>query len=130
MFIRKKKNKSGSFSIQIIDKSSGEGKILKVFGCGKSDQEVRELMQKAYELLPYFNKQSQIDFPYSDDVVFLKQLREGVKKIFVVGPELILGKIFDEIGYHAIPQSLFRHLIITIPHMRIRVNLKQSKINK
>ncbi len=26
---------------------------------------------------------------------------------------MILGKIFDEVGYNKIPQSLFRHLVVT-----------------
>ena len=70
-------------------------------------------MQQAYELLPELTRQSRIDFPFSEDVVFLKQLQEGLRKIVVIGPELILGKIFDEVGYNQIPQSLFRHLVLT-----------------
>ena len=113
MFIRKKKNKSGSISIQIIDKSSGKFKILKIIGCANDEHEQKELLQQAYELLPSLNRQNRIEFTYTEDELFLKQLQQGIKKIFVVGPELILGKIFDEIGYHQIPQSLFRHLVLT-----------------
>lgn len=113
MFIRKKKNKSGSISIQIIDKSSGKFKVVQIIGCAKDEHQQKELMQQAYELLPAFNKQSQIEFVDAEDELFLKQLQQGVKKIFVVGPELILGKIFDEIGYQQIPQTLFRHLVLT-----------------
>jgi transposase len=113
VFIRKKKNKSGSISIQIIDKSSGKFKIIKIIGCASDELEQKELLQQAYELLPSLNRQSQIAFTYTEDELFLKQLQQGLKKIFVVGPELILGKIFDEIGYHQIPQSLFRHLVLT-----------------
>jgi transposase len=113
VFIRKKKNKTGSISIQIIDKSSGKYEVVKTVGCAKSDEEEKDLMQQCYDLLPAFTKQSRIDFSYSEDDVFLKQLQEGFKKIIVIGPELILGKIFDEVGYNKIPQSLFRHLVIT-----------------
>jgi len=113
VFIRKKKNKSGSISIQIIDKSSGKFKILKIIGCANDEHEQKELLQRAYELLPSLNRQNRIEFTYTEDELFLKQLQQGIKKIFVVGPELILGKIFEEIGYHQIPQSLFRHLVLT-----------------
>lgn len=113
MFIRKKKNKSGSISIQIIDKSSGKFKILKIIGSAHDKHQQKELLQQAYDLLPSLNKQNQIEFTYTEDELFLKQLQQGVKKIFVVGPELILGKIFNEIGYGQIPQSLFRHLVLT-----------------
>lgn len=113
MFIRKKKNKSGSVSIQIIDKSSGKFKILKIIGSAHDEHQQNELLQQAYQLLPSLNKQSQIEFTYTEDELFLRQLQQGIKKIFVIGPELILGKIFDEIGYNQIAQSLFRHLVLT-----------------
>jgi len=31
----------------------------------------------------------------------------------LIGPELVLGKLFDEIGFNAITEGLFRHLVIT-----------------
>lgn len=113
MFVRKKKNKSGTTSIQIIDKSSGKFKIIKVVGCAQNEQQQKDLFQQAYELLPTLTGQSRIDFTFSEDELFIKQLHQSLKKVFVIGPELILGKIFDEIGYHQIPESLFRHLVIT-----------------
>lgn len=113
MFIRKKKNKSGSVSIQIIDKSPGKYEVIKTVGCADNKQQEKDLIEQAYELLPTLTKQSSIDFTFSEDDVFLTQLRQGLKKIFVIGPELILGKLFDEVGYNQIPQELFRHLVIT-----------------
>jgi hypothetical protein len=34
-------------------------------------------------------------------------------QVRIVGPELILGKIYDGIGFLYIPEELFRHLVIT-----------------
>src|SRR5438876_2612316 len=113
MFVRKKRNKSGSVSIQIIDKSSGRYQVIKTVGCAENTQQENDLIQLAYELLPSLTKQSRIELSFSQDDIFLKQLQEGFKKIFVVGPELILGKIFDEVGYGKISNTLFRHLVIT-----------------
>ena len=112
MFIRKKKNKTGSTSVQVIDKSSGKYKVVKTVGCATSEQEEIELLQLAYELLPALTTQSRIDFTFSEDDIFIKQLQQGFKKIFVVGPELVIGKLFDEIGFNLIGDSLFRHLVI------------------
>lgn len=113
MFIRRKKNKSGSISIQIIDKSTGRFRIVKIIGCARSESQEQDLIQQAHEYLSSLTQQSQIDFAFSEDELFLKQLQQNLKKIVVIGPELILGKIFDEIGYNQIPNSLFRHLVIT-----------------
>ena len=98
MFIRKKKNKSGSISIQIIDKSSGRFNIIKVVGCASNEQQKEDLIHQANELLAILTRQSPIDFIFSEDELFLKQLQQGLKRVVVIGPELVLGKIFNEIG--------------------------------
>ena len=113
MFIRKKKNKGGSVTIQIIDKSSGKFKVVKAVGYSNNEQQLRDLIQRAHDLLPTLTRQSQIDFTFPEDEIFLKQLRESLRRVFVIGPELLLGKIFDEIGYNQIQGPLFRHLVIT-----------------
>jgi len=43
MFVRKKKNKSGTLSIQIISKTRGKYKVIKTVGCAKTKRE-EELM--------------------------------------------------------------------------------------
>ena len=37
----------------------------------------------------------------------------GIRELRLVGPELLLGKLFDEIGFNAIQDELFRHLVLT-----------------
>ncbi len=44
MFLRKKKNNSGSISLQIISKSSGKYKVVKTIGCRKNEQEIQKLI--------------------------------------------------------------------------------------
>ena len=51
MFIRKKKNNSGSISIQIISKNSGKYKVVETIGCSVSDYEIEQLFQQANERL-------------------------------------------------------------------------------
>jgi hypothetical protein len=36
-----------------------------------------------------------------------------IESLPLVGPELLLGKIFDENGFNLIEDELFRHLVIT-----------------
>jgi len=86
VFIRRKKNKSGSSSIQIIDKSSGKYLVVATLGCVKDEEQERLLIEQAYELFPALTKQGQFDFKFSEDDVFIQQLREGFRKIHVVGP--------------------------------------------
>jgi hypothetical protein len=43
MFLRKKKNKSGSTSVQIISKERGKYKVVKTIGSSNNEQEIQKL---------------------------------------------------------------------------------------
>ena len=43
----------------------------------------------------------------------MQQLRTNIQSIRIVGPELILGKLFDEIGFNQISEKLFRYLVLS-----------------
>lgn len=38
---------------------------------------------------------------------------EKIDAVRLLGPELLLGKIFDEIGFGQVPEQVFRHLVIS-----------------
>ncbi len=50
MFVRKKKNKSGAISVQIIDKSSGTYKVIKTIGSSSIVSEVDNLIELQKEI--------------------------------------------------------------------------------
>ncbi|MCB0649994.1 MAG: hypothetical protein KDC85_01815 [Saprospiraceae bacterium] len=58
MFIRKKKNKSGSQSVQIISKARGKYKVITTIGSGKTEQELQRLLYIAQEELERLTAQS------------------------------------------------------------------------
>lgn len=113
MFIRKKKNKSGNISVQLVDKSTGKNKVIRSIGSGSSEKEIEYLLDKAQEEIIEIKKQIKFDFDYDQDKKFLNNIENSFKSLSVAGPELILGKIFDDIGFNEIPEELFRHLIVT-----------------
>jgi hypothetical protein len=57
MFIRKKPNKSGSTSVQIILKERGRYRVLESVGVGHSEQEISALLLKARFLLKQHQRQ-------------------------------------------------------------------------
>lgn len=123
MFVRKKKNKSGSISIQIIQKTNGINKVVKTIGSSKDEQEIDRLFRQAQELIPrMFNQitifDSPINIPRADEL--------NNDDIRVVGPELIFGKVFDYIGFNRIPDQLFRDLVISrITHPGSKLKLAE-----
>ncbi len=113
MFVRKKRNKSGSFSIQIIDKSSGSYRVVKTVGFSKDPIKLEYLWRKAHYLIPELIGQSTLNLFCEEDNTIHNFFHESHLKVRVTGPEQILGKIFDKVGFDQIDDKLFRHLVIT-----------------
>jgi len=113
MFIRQKRNKSGSISVQIIDKSSGTYQVKKTIGSSKNLVRVNELVKEAELYIEIITGQGSFDFTLGDDQHFYHSVYDSIDKIKLVGPELVLGAIYDQIGFNAIEDELFRHLVIT-----------------
>ena len=113
MFIRKNRNRSGSYSIQIISKSGGRYKVIKTIGSARSNQEIEFLYQRARQELQRIEGTSSL-FVNRDDAMlesFISTLKNS--QVQVIGPELIFGRIYDAIGFNKVESDLFRHLVIT-----------------
>jgi len=114
MFVREKRNKSGSVSIQIIDKSRGDYRVVKTVGSSTDPEEINKLKQEAYRIIPALIGQTRIEFRSESTEGFIDKLKKvKTSQVQVIGPEKVFGKIFDEIGFDKIPSALFRHLVIT-----------------
>jgi transposase len=113
MFIRQKRNKSGSVSIQIISKFGGRYKVVESIGSGKNEQEISTLMLKARSVLKQLEGNLEL-FTDEEESHYEHILSSiGNDQIQVIGPELIYGRLFDKVGYNRITDKLFRHLVIT-----------------
>jgi transposase len=113
VFIRKNRNRSGSYSIQIVSKRGGRYKVIRTLGSGRSNQEIEFLYQRARQELQKIEGTSSL-FVNRDDALiesFVSTLKNS--QVQVIGPELIFGKIYDAIGFNQVKNSLFRHLVIT-----------------
>jgi transposase len=82
-------------------------------GSSKDEKVLTELTSLAKEEINKITGQQNLEFSYSEDEKFLLNLKEGIKKVYVNGPDLLLGKLFNEIGYDLIPNPLFKELVIT-----------------
>jgi len=113
MFIRKKRNKSGSTSIHIVRKEAGRQVHVLSIGTANSEKELIQLEHVALEKLSTLQLQNRIDFTYAEDEAFLQNLLSSIEHIEVSGVELILGKLFNAIGFNQIKEPLFRHLVLS-----------------
>jgi hypothetical protein len=113
MFIRQKQNKSGSISIQVIDKSSGKYKVLRTIGSSSDVYEIELLCIKAQKAISELTQQPKLSFNQLEELQYADTFINAIQTFNLVGPELLLVKLFDEIGFNKIEDDLFRHLVIT-----------------
>lgn len=111
MFIRENKNRSGSISVQVIEKRRGKNKV--VFSAGSSAQveeiellkiKVQEFIDKQEGNLPLFVER--------DDMViqaFVASLSNNSLRI--VGPQMVLGPIYDLV-FPNITHPHFKDLVL------------------
>lgn len=114
MFVRKKRNRSGSVSIQIIEKSDGY-KVIQTVGSSSEPDEIERLWQRGQHIVhrPPDGQRQLFSLATEADVTienFVGELSNA--HVHTIGPELIFGTLFDRLGFGAIPVGLFRHIVI------------------
>lgn len=111
MYVRKKPNKSGIISVQVIAKVNGKSKLIKTIGSSKDESIIEELVFKGNQYISTFGGQTTLDF--SDESSLIKSAFQHIDSHIEVGTELLLGKIFNEIGFNIIDDTLFRQLVLS-----------------
>jgi transposase len=113
MFVRKKPNSSGSFSIQVIQKQNGRYKVVKTIGSATTQQELEKLEHLAKQEIERLSGNPQKLFGFEGDVIIEQAFSIlDNASIRTLGPEIIFGKIYNYIGFNAINDEFFRHLVI------------------
>lgn len=106
-------NASGSISVQVVQKIGGRVKVLKSIGSSKNASELKKLYQLAHEEIRILQHCTDLPFHQNIEQQYVADFKSSIRQLQLVGPELLLGKLFDEIGFNAIADELFRHLVIT-----------------
>jgi transposase len=111
MFVRKKPNKSGIVSVQVIDKSSGKYKVRKTIGCSADPLQVDRLVVEAERWIKHYKGEIPIDF--EGRRIQVEYFLDHISELSTCGVGMLLGRIFDEIGFNQIDSPLFRPLVLT-----------------
>ena len=124
MFVRKEFNKSGLVSVQVIDKSSGKYKVAKTIG---SSSDPKQIDRYTIEGKQWIGQQKgTLSLDVNDVKAKADQLFNQIEQIKPIGADLLLGELFDEIGFNQIDSPLFKPLVLG----RIASRVKKDAYNR
>lgn len=119
MFIRKKKNRSGTTSVVVVEKTGGRFKELKTIGISSDDTYILELVSQGNE---WIDKELQRRQPRLDlfgeecdacekELAVTESVLSNISNILINGSDLILDRVFDLVGFNCIEDVIFRQLV-------------------
>lgn len=115
MFVRRKPNKSGSFSIQVVDKVRGHYKLIKSFGSSKSEEDLSAMEKDAADFIATYGGQTVIDFEQSrreEEMEDAEKFFDSIVDIRQDGVRLILEPIYNAMGFNALGDETLKFLSI------------------
>lgn len=119
MYIRKKKYPSGNVGIIVVEKINGKMKELATIGIARSDDDVETLVKRGKE---WIDREQQRRHPRLDlfgderirceqERMNAEQLLNSITNITIDGADLILDRVFDNVGFNCIEDDVFRKLV-------------------
>lgn len=119
MYIRKKKYPSGNVGIIVVEKINGKMKELITIGIARSDKEVDALVKRGQE---WIDREQQRRHPRLDlfgeerirceqERMNAERLLNSITNIAINGADLILDRVFDNVGFNRIEDDIFRKLV-------------------
>ena len=118
MFVRKRKNRSGSTSVVVVDKSRGRFQEIKTIGVSTDCKEIAHLCQTGREWIYSFvgqkdlfasaEKEAQVHHEKSVTC----QVLGNIENILINGTQLILEKVYALIGFDNVHDDVLKHLVI------------------
>ena len=119
MFVRKKKNRSGSTSVIVVEKNSNKYKEHITIGISSDENEIERLVKQGKEWIQKYQLRHspELDLYGEETEAKRKEVENtqaflsNIENILVNGDQLILDRIFDKVGFNQIEDYVFRKLV-------------------
>jgi transposase len=112
VYLRRKQNKSGTVSVQVIRKAQGKYKVLHSVGVATQEDEITELERQGRAWIEHAAGQAPLIGSERDQWAdeFVGGLRND--QVRLIGPELVFGTRYDAMGYGALQEPMLRHMVL------------------
>jgi len=115
MFVRRKKNRSGTTSVVVVDKHGGKFKELHTVGVASEEQEIAALCERGREWIKGHLGLLELDFEEAGSKALEEEraaaVLDNIDAILLNGAKLILDKVYDSIGFNRIDDRVLRNLV-------------------
>ena len=116
MFVRRKKNRSGTTSVVVVDKHGGKFKELHTVGVSCDEAEIDRLCRKGREWIKSHLGIQELDFEGPErkerELQTAEAVLSNVDAILLNGAKLILDKVYDSVGFNRVDDEILRHLVV------------------
>jgi hypothetical protein len=115
MFIRKKKNRSGTTSVVVVDKHGDKFKELHTVGIAYASDEIDKLCAQGNQWIKDHIGQLTLDFEEHDqkvaELAAVELMLGNIDSILLNGAKLIIDKVYNNIGFDQISDEVLRYLV-------------------
>jgi transposase len=115
MFVRKKKNRSGTTSVVVVDKTKSKFKEVKVFGISDDKDKIEALFQEAKNWVSEREHGLNLFRVHQNEVEeqqLIGHLLSNIEQVLLNGSHLLLNQVFKKVGFDAIEDTIFKALTI------------------
>lgn len=116
MFVRRKRNRSGTTSVVVVDKHGGKFKELHTVGVSCDEDEINRLCLEGRRWIKSHLGIREFDFDGSEqkdrEIEAAEAMLSNVDSILLNGAKLILDKIYDSVGFNQVDDEILRHLVV------------------
>lgn len=111
MFVRKKRNRSGTTSVVVVHKSGSKFQELRTIGISKDQQTIEQYILDGHGWIrAQMGIQDIFEQTTQEQVTDL--LLSNIENILLNGTQLLLEKVFELTGFDKIEDDILRHLVI------------------
>jgi transposase len=119
MFVKKKRNRSGTTSVIVAEKYNQNYKEHLTIGVSSDESDIKWFVEKGEQwirdyqrkLLPELDLFGEEKYAQDKEKALVLHLLNNVENILLNGTDLILEKVFNTVGFNQIEDGIFRKLV-------------------
>ena len=113
MYVRCKKNRSGSTSVVIAQKVHGHIRYLQTIGISSDESELQSFVQQGKEWI--VTHEGDLFFSHEkseQERIVTEEVLSNIENVLLNGTQLILNQVYDIVGFNKIGDDILRNLVI------------------